>query len=292
MNTNQVRGFLALAKYKNFSKAAESIYMTQPAFSRMIQSLEEELGYKLFNRSHTDPGITPMGEKLLPEFKAIADHNNNIKILLSQGNDETLDSLVVASFNFGWTSNGRKTCAHFLQDNPTAKIVVKEQTGASVFEALKTGEVDLIETIYVPKGVEQYLSSVPSTTFHYHLEVHESHPLANRESVRLEELKNERFVMLSKESFPIMYEKLVSMCVNAGFVPNVAFETDSRAMLSNMILTGNNIAVYPDFLKLSDGVVKVRIEGAEDAVCKWWYWKDNKKPILEKFINFVKSSPK
>ena len=78
MTIKQIIGFNVLAKTLNFSKAAESTYMTQPAFSRMIQSLEEELGGQLFLRSKTAPKLSPLGEQVYPELLSIQRSYENI----------------------------------------------------------------------------------------------------------------------------------------------------------------------------------------------------------------------
>ena len=62
MNMKQIEGFCLLAKTLNFSRAASRMYISQPAFSRMIVSLEEELGCQLFLRSKTEPKLTVAGE--------------------------------------------------------------------------------------------------------------------------------------------------------------------------------------------------------------------------------------
>ena len=82
MNIKQIIGFNALAKVLNFSKAADSVYLTQPAFSRMIQSLEEELGGQLFVRSKTSPQLTVLGAQVLPEFQEMERHYENMLMLI------------------------------------------------------------------------------------------------------------------------------------------------------------------------------------------------------------------
>ena len=71
MNMKQIEGFCYLAQTLNFSKAAEMLYITQPAFSRMIVSLEEELGCQLFVRSKVKPQLTLAGEQIYKHMKCI-----------------------------------------------------------------------------------------------------------------------------------------------------------------------------------------------------------------------------
>ena len=56
MNTEQYKYILAVAEYKSFSKAAENLFVTQPYLSKLVSSIENELGTQLFERSHNHPG--------------------------------------------------------------------------------------------------------------------------------------------------------------------------------------------------------------------------------------------
>ena len=71
MDTEQIRDFLAVARYKNFSKAAESLYIGQPALSRRISALERQLGVQLFLRSNKAVELTKAGEILREEAQHI-----------------------------------------------------------------------------------------------------------------------------------------------------------------------------------------------------------------------------
>lgn len=67
MNTVQLECFVAVAEYLNFSKASRSLKITQPAVSHQIQTLEEELGVKLFNRTSKSVILTQEGSRFLPD---------------------------------------------------------------------------------------------------------------------------------------------------------------------------------------------------------------------------------
>jgi len=73
MDIKDLRCFLAVAEKLNFSRAAESLYMSQPALSLRINSMEEDLGVPLFSRTHQKVYLTPAGAVLLPEIQEILD---------------------------------------------------------------------------------------------------------------------------------------------------------------------------------------------------------------------------
>ena len=71
MNINQIQYALTVARYKNFSKAAESLFLSQPALSLQIKKLEQELGFSLFSRKAQGVTITPEGEKFFQDAQAV-----------------------------------------------------------------------------------------------------------------------------------------------------------------------------------------------------------------------------
>ena len=71
MNTVQIECFLAVSEHLNFSRASEALKITQPAVSHQIQTLEEELGVKLFKRTSKSVSLTPEGIQFLPDAELI-----------------------------------------------------------------------------------------------------------------------------------------------------------------------------------------------------------------------------
>ena len=81
MNHTQVACFLAAAKAESFAVAADSVYMTPPTFSRQIASLEQELGFSLFQRGWKNNQLTPAGQIMFEGLSAISMEYN---LLLSR----------------------------------------------------------------------------------------------------------------------------------------------------------------------------------------------------------------
>ncbi len=81
MQSQHVEYFLALAKYKNFSLAAERLYISQPSLSKHIRTLEDELGFKLFHRTNRGVELTPEGEIMYDVFSRCADTYQDSVIL-------------------------------------------------------------------------------------------------------------------------------------------------------------------------------------------------------------------
>ncbi|WP_411682163.1 LysR family transcriptional regulator [Clostridium thailandense] len=77
MNINQFECFVSLAQYLNFTKASRVMHITQPAFSRYISNLEDELGIVLFHRNKRSVVLTEAGKVFLEDVKRMLRHLNN-----------------------------------------------------------------------------------------------------------------------------------------------------------------------------------------------------------------------
>ncbi len=99
MNSFQIECFLAVADFLNFAKAAENLNVTQPAVSHQIQSLENELNTKLFNRSPRNVSLTYDGELFLSEAKAIFIHFQNLKNKFIDKNKKDVVPFHIACLN-------------------------------------------------------------------------------------------------------------------------------------------------------------------------------------------------
>lgn len=89
MNTTQLECFLAVAEFLNFSRAAQTVQITQPAVTHQIHALEKELGVPLFNRSSKNVELTQAGLLFIPDAERILQTANSARIRLNEQNGES-----------------------------------------------------------------------------------------------------------------------------------------------------------------------------------------------------------
>lgn len=99
MDIEKIRAFLTLAQYKNFSEAAAALYISQPALSKQIRSLEEQLQAQLFARSHKETLLTVYGKAFMPYARTLLSTWQNAQEQLRQ-----IDDLEQGTLNFGATN--------------------------------------------------------------------------------------------------------------------------------------------------------------------------------------------
>lgn len=288
MNIHKIIGFCAAARYGSFSKAAASTFMTQPAFSRMISSIEEEFGCKLFERSKTETVLTPIGRELLPEMQAIVSHYERAAQMASQYNPRAEKNIVISSFRFGWSDECRALCASHLRLFPETGIRFLEESGTSAFEALRSGEIDFLHTMYTPTRYETLLCAIPAESFRHRAYLSSGHPLAGRREISLRELRHEGFICFPRDQFPLMFERVTKACADEGFIPEVVYETDNLPLMMNRISTGDGVAVVPDFVQVVPGVSAVPIKEIPAEPSYWFWWKQNDRPEVLAFADFLR----
>ncbi|SFO10890.1 transcriptional regulator, LysR family [Roseovarius lutimaris] len=143
MNLRSLRYFAAISQAKSITKAAEKLHIAQPAVSRQIQNLEEEIGVRLMNRSRAGIKLTGAGEFLLQRVLPLLVELDQAKETLSQQANAEVQDLVI-----GLTTGEGLTVASTLisgwnQQFPAAKIRIFEGLAPTIYAGLKDGSIDI-----------------------------------------------------------------------------------------------------------------------------------------------------
>lgn len=241
-----LRYFVCVAEELNFTRAAARLRVAQPALSRQIRALEEELEVPLFERTRSGARLTRAGRVFFPRARAILG-----------GVDEAANEARTASGVIaGRLSVGFPTGLHL-------------NYLASVLEALRRAHplVDLDYVHALPpeqlKGLREGTIDVGFVTYPARLDGFEHrviwqvpfkvvlpsrHPLAHRGSFNLGELRDEDFVFCPREARPELYDEFFRQCANAGFRPRVVKEVGGYpTSMLGLVSVGVGIAVLPHF---------------------------------------------
>jgi DNA-binding transcriptional LysR family regulator len=221
----RIRVFRAVARQLNFSRAAEELFLTQPAVTQQIKTLEEELRVPLFYRAGGHISLTAAGNALLPiaeKMKALSDEavlavaeaHGQKAGALSLGASQTIGQYLLPAFVAG-----------FLDENPNVRITARSGNSDSILEALVAQDIQLA----LIEGPEQRkdIHLEPFMDDQMVLVVSASHEWANQE-INADDLKNEPLVMreFGSGSRRVVEQALASI----GLTPkelNISMELDS-----------------------------------------------------------------
>lgn len=224
MTITQIKYFITAAKCLNFTKAASKLYITQPALSRQISAIEEELNVQLFVRNNRSVKLTPAGMALVEPFEriyneynvAVARALNSFAGLAGEVNIGVLDGAYVGDLFPGVLS-------HFNQYYPHVKINLRNYSFNALVEKLYANELDLILTLKFDVDQRERIGYQVIEHGVDHVVVHKNHRLANASYVKLSDFRDDVFIMVSPEDSEESPKLIIDACKQEGFYPRVRF---------------------------------------------------------------------
>ncbi|APG49781.1 TPA: LysR family transcriptional regulator [Providencia stuartii] len=242
MDIRSLRYFVEVVQLNGFSRAAERLFVTQPAISRSIQKLEQELGYTLLVRENDGVRLTDEGEILLSHAKQILKQFNSMNKALKEKEGPLSGILnvglppVIASTYFA------DIIMAFSRRYPQVELKILELGTHKMIEAMLNGEVETA-AVMLPFDNELFDLHVFSSD-RLMLLVSEQHPLAMRNSVKFAELIDEPFIFFS-EDFRIN-ELVMSACGIYGKKPVIAGRSSHLDLVTAMVRAGVGVTLLPD----------------------------------------------
>ncbi len=208
MTITQLKYLLAVAKYKNFTLAAENCFVTQPTLSMQIQKLEEELDIQIFNRKKKPIEITSIGAKVIQQAKVVLDESSRITDLVDQqkgyvGGDFILG--IIPTITPTLLPLFLKT---FIKKYPKVNLIIQELTTSEIIKKLKEGYIDaaIVATpLEINTIKEQVLYYEPFVGF-----VSESHRLFKKSKITVDDLDIDDILLL--EDGHCFKDNILNLC--------------------------------------------------------------------------------
>lgn len=241
MNLNELRYIVAVAQERNFRRAAERAFVSQPALSLAIQKLEDELGVQLFERSRTEVKITPIGEQVVEQAQRVLEEAAKIKALARQGQDQLVGSMRVGTIYTIGPYLLPELIPVLHERAPQMPLEVEENVTASLDQLLRNGRIDaaIIALPFEVPGVKvRELYDEP-----FALVVPKTHPWAKRKSVQADELSSEKVLLLS--SGHCFSNQVVEACPELQRRGGEVLQGNSLETIRNMVASGLGITVLP-----------------------------------------------
>lgn len=243
MEFRQLQLFVAVAEELHFGRAAIRIGMAQPPLSQQIRRLETELGVSLFNRTSRRVALTAAGAQVLEGARELlarrAELQNAVR-LASLGETGVLRLGFNPSSAFGLLPD---IIRRFRDELPGVTLQIDDRDGLDVSSALATGDVDLSIVrgpFQHPMGVCESLLREPLM-----LVLSVSHLLAGKKRVVLADLTDQSFILFPRASAPGLHDTITSMCLGAGFSPNIVHEARSWSSVVSLVEAGLGVTIAP-----------------------------------------------
>ncbi|NBC95606.1 MAG: LysR family transcriptional regulator [Deinococcus-Thermus bacterium] len=243
MEMHQIRYVLAAADWLNFTRAAASCHVSQPALTKGIKALERELGAPLFHREGRRILVSEFGRSMMPHLRQIAAEAEAAQALAR--NFQTLHEApvrlgVLASLGHGRFGDFLRS---FRDAHDGVELAMTEGVLAELRRALVEDEIDLAITSRLD-DVDDAFALVPLYTERYVVALAPDHPLAGKESLTLEALDGYPYVdRVACE----MRESLAAMCEARSVDLRTRFRSGRDDWVQAMVLAGIGVAIMPEF---------------------------------------------
>lgn len=248
MELRQLRQFVTLAETLNFHRAAAALNMTQPPLSLSIRKLEDELGAALFERHARGVTLTEAGRAALGPARdalAAADAAAQAARQTARGERGRVRVGFVGSATYGLVP---AIVPRFHAQHPGIELSLKEATSLEGLRGLEAGELD-VALVRTPLLQEASVALEPLSQEPLMLIAPPAWgpPAAGR--VRLEDLKDEAFVMYDRVHAPNIRAQTLMACEAAGFLPRVAEEVANIHTLIALVESGLGLAFVPSVMR-------------------------------------------
>lgn len=239
LSSRDLRAFVALIEEGSFTRAAQRVHLSQPAFSALVQSLEDSFGARLFDRTTRRVALTAEGKlleesarRLLADLEAmVSDFRDHAQHRKGRVTIAALPSLAA-----GWLPG---VLAEFHRRYPGVEIALMDTLSEQCKSLVRARRADIALATATPG--EDDLASEFLCSDEFHLVCREGHPLARRRNIGLADLAAYPFVHLSRSSSVRQY---LDVAFHPAQMRTVA-EVEHLATVTGLVAAGLGISVVP-----------------------------------------------
>ncbi len=242
---HQIRYFVAVAQTLNFTRAAEQCGVTQPALTRAIQKLEEELGGPLFRREGRQSHLTELGRMVRPRLEqalSLTDLARSEAVDFSRMVNGTLDLGVMCTIA---PASVISLIEFFSRQAPQLKLVLHEATGRRLAEKLIAGELDI--ALIAMSAYDDALIAEPLFSEPYVITFPKGHRFLDMDAVPVAELAGERYLKRVNCEYLDIFE---AEGFEYHYGTDHRFQSEHESWIQAMVIAGLGCAVMPQSLAL------------------------------------------
>jgi DNA-binding transcriptional LysR family regulator len=247
LDVKRLRILREVAQRGSFSGAADSLYLSQSAVSQQIATLEREVGMQLLDRTREGPKLTDAGRVLVSHADAAIARLEEAERELAAIAGLEGGELRLASFPSASATVLTEAVSTFHGRYPKVRLAVADAEPEVSLPQLRSGEIDLALTFdypSIPTEEERDLERTLVLTESMHICLPKDHELAAKAVVPLAELADTLWLCGSRPSSCGVV--VLDACRQAGFEPQVGFESDDYHVMQGFIAAGLGVTLLPD----------------------------------------------
>ncbi|MFT8361951.1 MAG: acetoin biosynthesis transcriptional regulator AlsR [Sporolactobacillus sp.] len=281
--------FITVAEELHFGRAAARLQMTQPPLSKQIQQMEDEMGVMLFKRNKRHVELTTAGELFLADARKIRAQLTQAIDTAQRAQRGEFGQLVIGFVGSASYDILPAFIREYRRLYPEVAVILHELSTPDQVLALLGRRIDigllhppisssLIEHEPVKKGVAA-------------LSLPKNHPLASQPTITLEDLRDQSFIVVSRDIWPGLYDEFLALFQNTDFSPKIVQEATEYQMVVGLVSAGIGIGVVPATAEklFNLEVVYREISGHPmPAVLSMAHLKKNNNPAMKQFTRLAR----
>ena len=292
MELRQLRYFLAVAEQGSVAAASRVLHIAQPALSRQMASIEDELGHRLFDRLPRGVALTRAGRELVGRATRVLEGVDDLQQHVAQAATGRVGTLRVGVMpgHSALPPLGR-TIQVFAQESPQVTVALETQLSNNQMSAIKDGKLDAGLVVW-----RSLLDPTLAGELIYHDDMVVAIPravlLSKGRVRRLSQLSTENFILFPRDRSPFLYDMVVRAFELAGIKSLPSPTAADMPALMGLVATGVGCAVVPASYRQQcpSNIVLRRVAGLEIRCdVELVFRTDNRDPLLAKFVEVAKS---
>ena len=295
MELRHLRYFIAIGEEQHYGRAARRLRVAQPALSRQVQDLEEELGFDLFDRLPRGVRLSSAGKLFLEDARRI----------LQQIGEAVARAGHVASgragtLRLGFTENScwrgvvPESFRRFRELQPDAELQLQPAASMEQIEAIRSGRLDAGFVNFMPTA-DRDLDQLPVATQRVELAAPKGHPLTKVKKLRLRNLTDVPFIWFPRSPSPVFYDRLMHECYRGGLKsPRIVQEGMNEATILSLVSSGLGVGwvLGTARWRCPETIIVLPVADLNMPLTLALVWRrDNASPLLAKFVGDVRRLP-
>jgi DNA-binding transcriptional LysR family regulator len=260
MELRHLRYFTAVVECKGYRQASRRLHIAQPSISEAVSDLEEELGLKLFSRTHRNARVTPEGEIFYADAVRILQQAETAILTAKRAAQGKVGRLSIGFIGSATLSFLPDLIRRYKLEYPNVRLALHDLYPVELDKACDSGEIDI--------AITRTLS--PERSKNRQTRVLLRDPLVavlprsrklKSKKIRLVDLANERFILFHRQGAPGVFDTIVGACRSQGFSPRVENEPNSMQTILSLVEAEEGVAIVPASTSnlRSNGVQFVRL---------------------------------
>ena len=294
MELRHLRYYVAVAEAENVSRAALKLHVSQPALSRQISDLEDELGFLLLERSAKSVRLTAAGKVFLNEARAVLQ-----RVTEAVAAARAAAGGITGEINVGYAPSLTiqilpPALRRFQEKFPSVRVALHDLSTEEMLAQIGTGKLQVALTVQPPAKALRGLQYTSLARYALCVAVAPGHRLARLRSVALAALVREPFIAYDRKDYPEYHQQMAALFAPVGGMPRIIGEHDGISSLIPDVETGRGFALVPNCLACMVGprlkLIPLRPAAPPipvGAICR----QDNAAGLVAEFIAATQPQP-